>query len=81
MWLLRFLLLCGLFPTADLIENTQIYYEMYSMLFPVCMIIKALKAMCTSRSKCFSDVFEIFIIIFLITLTYYIFLIWVLSYP
>jgi hypothetical protein len=33
--LLNFLYLASLFPSGDLTENTQIYYEIYSVLLPV----------------------------------------------
>lgn len=36
---------CILFPTADLTEIIQIYYESYPLLLPICTIAKALKAM------------------------------------
>jgi hypothetical protein len=39
------MLLCFIFPTAGLIENTQKYHEEYSMPSPVSSIATAVKAM------------------------------------
>jgi hypothetical protein len=33
-----------LFPAADLTENSQIWYEIYSTLFPVCTVATAAEA-------------------------------------
>jgi hypothetical protein len=34
---------CSLFPTTDLTENTQKYYEIYSILLSLCMVAIAVK--------------------------------------
>jgi hypothetical protein len=41
---------CLLFPTADLIENTQ-YYEIHSLLLPIYTVATTDKAMC----KCYIE--------------------------
>jgi hypothetical protein len=39
------------FPSANLTENTGRYYEIYSVLLPVCMATTALKAIWKCRSR------------------------------
>jgi hypothetical protein len=37
---------CYLFPTADLIHSTQIYYDIYSAILPICTVAMNVKTMC-----------------------------------
>jgi hypothetical protein len=41
----------ALFPAADLTENSQRYYEIHSVLLPICTVAKAVKAMCKNCSR------------------------------
>jgi hypothetical protein len=34
------------FPATDLIENMQRYYDIYSVLLPICTVALAVKAVC-----------------------------------